>query len=149
MDILTHPHTKNQALAELDHLAQADRQRRDFITRAVAYGCCAVIVTPADQPAGYGVLDYTFYDFGFISMLYVGLAYRRQGLGRRLLGYLEDQCHTPKVFTSTNLSNRPMQALLAKAGYHLSGTLHDLDADDPELVYVKALGGEAEPAGEP
>ncbi len=40
---------------------------------------------------------------------------------------------------STNLSNLPMQSLLAKLGYTLSGVIHHLDEDDPELVYVKCL----------
>ncbi len=42
-----------------------------------------------------------------------------------------------KLFTSTNLSNLPMQALLAKLGYTLSGVIHNLDEGDPELVYFK------------
>jgi hypothetical protein len=64
-----------------------------------------------------------------------------------MMGYLESICRTAKLFTSTNLSNLPMQPLLAKLGYKLSGVIHNLDEDDPELVYVKFLkqgAGEAE-----
>jgi hypothetical protein len=42
-------------------------------------------------------------------------------------------------YSSTNLSNRSMQALLEKRKYILSGVLHHLDEEDPELVYVKYL----------
>ena len=51
--------------------------------------------------------------------------------------HLESECKTPKIFTSTNLSNLAMQALLVKLRYKLSGTIHNLDPDDPELVYMK------------
>ena len=45
------------------------------------------------------------------------------------------------IYISTNLSNLPMQSLLAKLGYRLSGVIHHLDEGDPELVYVKYLRG--------
>lgn len=52
---------------------------------------------------------------------------------------LERRCATPKLFTSTNVSNLPMQALLRKLGYHESGIIFNLDPGDPELVYWKVL----------
>lgn len=54
--------------------------------------------------------------------------------------YSESICQTTKLFTSTNLSNLPMQALLTKLGYRLSGVIHNLDDGDPELVYFKLVG---------
>ena len=124
-------------LCALDPVARIDHRRRELIPRAVAGGACFVVVAPGGQTAGYAVLEYSFYESGFISMLYVDCAHRRQGAATALLRYLECACKTPKLFTSTNLSNQPMQALLAKLSYHLSGVLHDLDPGDPELVYVK------------
>jgi ribosomal protein S18 acetylase RimI-like enzyme len=129
------------ALSAIDSLAQTDRRRREFITRSVAHGTCSVIDAHDGQAAGYGVLDYAFFENGFVSMIYVDPAHRRQGAGLLLLRHLESLCQTPKLFTSTNLSNLPMQALLAKAGYRLSGVIHDLDEGDPELVYVKYISG--------
>jgi len=129
------------ALSAIDRQAQTDRHRREFITRSVAQGACSVLVSANGRTAGYGVLDYAFYENGFVSMIYVDPAHRRQGAGLLLLRHLEGLCQTRKLFTSTNLSNRPMQALLAKAGYRLSGVIHDLDEGDPELVYVKYLSG--------
>ena len=128
-----------EALSVIDGLAQTSTHRRDFITRSVAHGNCTVIVAPGGQAAGYGVLDHSFFENGFVTMLYVEPAQRRQGAGLLLMRHLEGLCQTPKLFTSTNLSNLPMQALLAKAGYRLSGVIHDLDENDPELVYVKYL----------
>ncbi len=128
-----------QTLFSLDHVAQCDRRRREFITRSVALDCCVVIVAPDDQLAGYGVIDYSFYDQGFVSMVYVSPAHRGHGAATQVLCHLECLCRTSKLFTSTNLSNQPMQALLAKQGYHLSGVIQDLDEGDPEMVYVKRL----------
>lgn len=47
-----------------------------------------------------------------------------------------------QIFTSTNESNRHMQHVLAKAGYHLAGRIEELDPGDPEIIYVKTLEGQ-------
>ena len=97
-------------------------------------------VAVIDQNAvGYGVLNYTFYHHGWIDMLYVAGDHSRCGVGTALLEQLERLCKTPKLFTSTNLSNLPMQALLSRRGYLLSGVIHNLDERDPEAVYFKRL----------
>ena len=41
-----------------------------------------------------------------------------------------------KVYTSTSLSNQPAQALFARCGFRLCGSVDDLDPGDPELVFV-------------
>ena len=105
----------------------------------MATGRCSVVVASDGQAAGYGVLDHSFYENGFVSRLYVAPAHRRQGAGQLLMRHLERLCQIPKLFTSTNLSNLPMQSLLAALGYTLSGVIHHLDEGDPELIYVKYL----------
>jgi len=55
---------------------------------------------------------------------------------------MESLCRTKKLFTSTNLSNLPMHALLEKVGYKLSGVIDNLDPDDPEVVYFRSLENE-------
>ena len=72
-------------------------------------------------------------------MLYVRPDSRRQSIGTSLLNHLEKICKTDKLFTSTNLSNQPMQSMFARLGFKLSGVVHDLDEGDPELIYVKFL----------
>lgn len=126
-----------EEICSFDMIAQTDESRRKFISRSVATKNCFVAVEK--QIWGYGVLEYTFYDHGFISMLYVRPEYRRHGVGTALVRYFESLCQTAKLFTSTNLSNLPMQSLLVKLGYKFSGVIHELDAGDPELVYVKYL----------
>ena len=118
-----------------DHLVYQEKDRAAFIRRVVGQGACFVAVQGG--LLGYAVLEYTFFEQGFVSMLYVRDENRRSGVGMALMSHLETICRTRKLFTSTNLSNRPMQALLERLGYHLSGVIHDLDEGDPELVFVK------------
>ena len=127
-----------EALCSLDQLARREGGRRQFIERSVAAGDCHVAAAGGEL-IGYGVLSHTFYGQGFVEMLYVHPGRRRRGGGRALLLHLESLCRTPKLFTSTNLSNLPMQSLLNGAGYGLSGVIHNLDEGDPELVYFKRL----------
>lgn len=63
---------------------------------------------------------------------------RGQGIGRHLLIALQKQCRTKKLFTSVNLSNKGMQALLLRQGFTLSGQVDNLDDGDPELFYLFA-----------
>jgi N-acetylglutamate synthase-like GNAT family acetyltransferase len=124
-------------IISFEHIAQQSESRRIFIRRSVATKSC--YVASYEQIVGYAVLEYSFYEMGFMSMLYVHSDWQRHGVGTKLLKHLESVCQTNRLFTSTNLSNVQMQALLAKLRYKLSGVIHDLDEDDPELVYVKYL----------
>jgi GNAT superfamily N-acetyltransferase len=106
----------------------------EALRRAIDGGGC--FVAEERGIVGYVALDHTFYANGFVSLLFVREEARRRGFGEALMRAAIAACRTPKLFTSTNLSNRPMQALLAKLGFSLSGVIHDLDPGDPELVYV-------------
>ena len=129
-----------EALCSFDAIAQTDSRRQEFLERAIAEGNCFLLVADGDRrPVAYAVLEYSFYGYGFISLLYVDARYRRQNHGRALLQHLEAICQTEKIFTSTNLSNVAMQGLLAKLEYKLSGVIHNLEEGDPELVYCKVL----------
>lgn len=125
-----------QAIASFDHVAQYDNRRLEFIRRSIANRNCYV-VSVEGKTIGYAVLEYSFYENGFISMLYVQQEYRRRGVGEELTQHLEVVCRTEKLFTSTNESNTAMQSLLAKLGYVLSGVIDNLDEGDPELIYFK------------
>ncbi len=124
-------------LIDLDNIARADREgRRDFIRTAIEKRECHVAIS-FDEVVGYVVLNYHFYGQGFIDMLYLKDGFRGQGIGGRLVDYVEARCRTLKLFTSTNVSNQPMQKLMAKKGYEPSGEIHNLDEGDPEIVYCK------------
>jgi ribosomal protein S18 acetylase RimI-like enzyme len=128
------------ALVALDHVTRLDSGRADYITDALHKGN-AFVAERDEIVVGYGVLTYHFYGNGMMELIYVARNYRRSGVGRALVGYAESYCKTPKLFTSTNLTNRPMQLLLEGLGYRLSGYIDNLDPGDPELVYFKHLEG--------
>ena len=125
-------------LYSMDMIAQHENKRREFISHEVVSGNCYV-ATSEGRIIGYGVLNYSFYHVGCIDMLYIHADHRRNGAGSALMQHMESLCLTPKLFTSTNLSNLPMQSLLTKLDYALSGLIHNLDEGDPEVVYFKRL----------
>ena len=128
-----------ETLCSFDVVARREEGRREFIRHSVAAGGCHV-ADSGGEVIGYVVLSHTFYGQGFVEMLYVHPGRRRRGAGAALLRYIESLCRTPKLFTSTNLSNLPMQSLLNAAGYAVTGVIHNLDEGDPEIVYFKRLG---------
>ncbi len=120
-----------------DPQAAHGERRADYLRRALAEWQC--VVAAGEAIVGFGVMNETFFENGFVSLLVVHPDWRRCGIGKALMRHLEESCRTSKLFTSTNLSNLPMQVLLRRAGYKLSGIVDDLDEGDPELFYVKYL----------
>ena len=130
--------TDADAIIAFDHVAASEPARVQFIHDQIESSACYVAVIDAKVVA-YAVLNYKFYDNGWIEMLYVHPQFRRQGIGSALIRYLVNECRTPKLFTSTNQSNLPMQRLLATLEFDRSGIIENLDEGDPELVYFKRL----------
>jgi ribosomal protein S18 acetylase RimI-like enzyme len=124
-------------ILQIDPLAESSRDRRESIQSAVTAGFCHI--AEKDTIQGFTVLDYSFYGNGFISLLVVRPDCRRQGVASELVKYLESFCTTSKLFTSTNESNLPMQALLEKLCFQPSGIIYGLDEGDPELIFHKTL----------
>ncbi|QKW49998.1 GNAT family N-acetyltransferase [Streptomyces buecherae] len=123
------------ALADIDSVAVAgDAARRDSVRRWCAEET-VLVARDASGPLGYAVLEYGFFEQGFVSMLMVAPGARRRGVGARLLAAVEAACAAEKLFTSTNASNHPMQLLLRRSGWLPAGLLHGLDEGDPELFY--------------
>jgi GNAT superfamily N-acetyltransferase len=125
-------------LIAFDEVAHHNPGRIDYITQMLMAGECFVALWE-DQLVGYVILTYSFYSNGMIELLYVAKVHRRCGVGRALMSFAESRCRTPKLFTSTNLSNKPMQLFLERSGWKLSGYIDNLDPGDPELVYSKRL----------
>jgi ribosomal protein S18 acetylase RimI-like enzyme len=135
--------TDIESIIAIDSIAQRELARRHFIRRSVLEENCYVHLAengafPA-KVVGYGVLTYTFYDFGMIDMVKIAEDQQRKGFGSALMHHMESICRTDKLFTSTNESNAPMQAMLAKLGYQPSGVIFNLDPGDPELVFFKQI----------
>jgi ribosomal protein S18 acetylase RimI-like enzyme len=62
-----------------------------------------------DDPVGFAVFDTSFFGYSFITLVIVNPQYRRKGAARELIEYIEINCTTTKLFTSTNESNITMQ----------------------------------------
>ncbi len=127
------------AIEAVDPVAATDEGRRRFIAERVAAGQTFVALE-LGVVVGCVVLDHGFFERGFVAMLTVHPERRRQGIGRALMRQAERACRTPRIFTSTNRSNLPMQRLLEGLGYRRSGMVDDLDPGDPELFYSRWLG---------
>jgi len=123
-----------RALVAIDSVAAQAPERAELIRAWIGADACHVLTVDACA-AAYGVLDYHFFGCGFIEMLMVDPARRRQGLARILIEHLKSVCAHPKLFASTNRSNTRMQAVLLQAGFESSGYIDNLDPDDPELVF--------------
>ena len=57
-----------ELIVKLDHVATHEKDRAAFIKRAINSGACFVC-TESGRIRGYGALEYSFYENGFISMV--------------------------------------------------------------------------------
>jgi GNAT superfamily N-acetyltransferase len=124
-----------------DHLAQDSAERRTQLKEAADQGRMRVAVLDG-RGIGYSVAAPWFFREAFLAFLYVDADVRGRGIGGRLIAEFEERCG-PRVFTSTNLSNATMLALLRKRGWSPRGMLHWLDDDDPEVFLAKELPGKS------
>lgn len=123
-----------QALCVIDSVAEASPERRDQIRNWLESACCYVAQVDG-QVAAYGVLTDHFFGHSFIEMVMVSQKFRRKGLGAAIIEYLRSVASGSKLFSSTNMSNVPMQMLFAKLGFKQSGRIDNLDHGDPEIIF--------------
>jgi GNAT superfamily N-acetyltransferase len=123
-------------LVAFDPMAQQDEERRSLLKEWLAAGAVHLALVDGGI-AGFAVLTRSFFREQFIELVFVGEGHRRRGIGFALVTHCVAIAPAQKTWTSTNASNRPMQALLAKAGFILSGRVDNLDPGDPELIYVR------------
>lgn len=130
--------TDREHILRLDSRTESDPGRGSLIESAIDRAECLVALSDG-IPVGYGVMNYSFLNRGFVFLVYVHAAHRRKGVGTGLFDEFERRCRTDRIFTSTNLSNLAMQGFLSSRGYVLSGIVHHLDPGDPEVFYSKEL----------
>lgn len=124
------------ALIAIDPISLKDTVRRQAIAHWAAAGQCYVAVR-AQKVIGYVALTRHFFHQPFIEMLIVSADDRRSGVGVALIEHCKAQVPGgEKLWSSTNRSNAPMRALLAKTGFVESGVVENLDEGDPELIFV-------------
>ena len=122
----------------VDPLMRADPDRARLIESSLRNGECIVAVDD-EEILGFAILNYTFFGQGFVPLLVVAAANRRSGIGARLLSEVERRCTKPKLYVSANRSNLPAQWLFEKCGFVESGRVENLDLNDDELIFFKAI----------
>ena len=127
------------SIVQIDERIQADRSLVNFIHKSISSRHCFVAVTSDGYVIGYGVMDNSFFDHGFIAELYVDPQFRERGVASGLIRHLEEICKSDKLFLAISESNQPMLNLLEKLEYRKSGFIENLDADGPLLVYSVQL----------
>jgi len=127
------------AMLECDPYARQHPARGRQVDQAVARGEGWVEVAQG-QVVGYLLLNHDFFEYGFVALVAVAPWQQRQGVALRLLLAAEQACRTPRLFISCNQSNQASRAMIAKAGFHPSGVIENLDEQDPELIFCKTLG---------
>jgi ribosomal protein S18 acetylase RimI-like enzyme len=125
-----------EALCAIDPVAETSVERRDQIRNWLGSACCCVAEANG-RVAAYGVLTHHFYGQPFIEMVMVSREFRRQGLGTAIIRNFQSAITGSKLFSSTNMSNRAMQELFARAGFKPSGYIDNLDEGDPEIIFYR------------
>lgn len=110
---------------------------RESEIRHAAKGSRCLVAELNGIIAGFAVGS-RLYGFDFLELLVVSVTHRRRGVGSALMRGWEATADTPKLFTSTNDSNIPMQRLCERLGYARSGLIENLDEGDPEIIYFRS-----------
>lgn len=108
--------------------------KRERFLRALERG--EVVVAVEDGHVAGFMWTNEFFGHSFVNVLAVAVERRRRGIAGVLLAHAQAHALTDRVFTSTNATNAPMQAVLARYGWRRCGEVGDLDPGDPEIVYV-------------
>lgn len=112
--------------------------RYAFLEAAVKRREC-YLARAGEDVAGFAVLTRAFFGQHFIELVVVHPQQRRKGMASALIRRIESLLAGEKLFTSTNQSNAPMQALCEKLGFVKSGWIENLDDGDPETIYFKRV----------
>jgi GNAT superfamily N-acetyltransferase len=88
-------------------------------------------------PIAYALTSTDFFSKPLVERIVVAEPYRRRGVGLALLTRCEAGHDGDRIFVTIKASDAAMLGMLAKAGFQGSGVIYNLDAADPELVYVK------------
>jgi len=112
--------------------------REDEIRESIIQNRC-VVGCIDERICGFLIYNQHFFGQLFVELVIVSPRKRRRGVAKGLFRYIEENCQTSKIFSSTNQSNLPMQEVFKTLGYVESGIIHNLDEDDPEIIFVRLI----------
>jgi ribosomal protein S18 acetylase RimI-like enzyme len=128
-----------EIVTDIDAAALGSDRRKRYLRSAIKTGKCHVI-EHQNIIKGFIVFNYTFYGYGFVTLIGVAPEYQRQGIGTELMLFAASICTSKKIFTSTKDSNKAMKMLCIKLDYERSGEIENLYAQgNTEVVYCKVL----------
>ncbi len=125
------------AVLALDRLAPVGHARVELLTARVHSGEVLVFALDDSLVAFASFRSRGFIGRDFIELLSVATDQRRRGIASALLEEAVRRSSTDRIFTSTNESNVPMLALLAKHHWRFSGRLEGIDDGDPEMIFYR------------
>ncbi|MED1795119.1 GNAT family N-acetyltransferase [Brevibacillus nitrificans] len=125
-------------VCQIDAVVLGNTSRAQELSSTVTAGECFVACENTEI-IGFIVMDHSFFKQCFIPLVIVHPQHQNRGIGADLITYVESVCTKDKLFTSTNLSNQPMQRLCQKLGFIQSGMIENLDPGDPEIIFYKPL----------
>jgi ribosomal protein S18 acetylase RimI-like enzyme len=128
-----------EIVADIDEAALGSDRRKRYLRSAIKTGKCHVL-TSKGITKGFVIFNYTFFGYGFVTLIGVAPEFQRQGIGTALMNYAADICTSKKIFTSTKDINKAMKMLCIKLDYERSGEIENLySAGNTEVVYYKQL----------
>lgn len=128
-----------EMVTDIDEAALGSDRRKRYLRSAIKTGKCHVLVSNSIVK-GFVIFNYTFFGYGFVTLIGVLPEYQRQGVGTALMNFAADICSSKKIFTSTKDTNKAMKMLCIKLDYERSGEIENLySAGNIETVYFKQL----------
>jgi ribosomal protein S18 acetylase RimI-like enzyme len=127
-----------ESVCNIDCIVLGNKSRKGYLVKSIENETCLVAIIDGST-AGFAIFDTSFFGHCFISLVIVNPLYRRRGIARGLIEYIQKICPSEKLFTSTNESNKVMQKVCDSLGYVKSGVIENLDEGDPEIIYFKRI----------
>ena len=122
------------ALIALEPLAANDANRQRFLRRSVNANECYIVERDGVLVA-FGVLNYSFFDHGFIAAITVSESIRLPETVIPLVRYMESRCRTAKLFATACADNLPLQTILRRIQYVDCGSVSNIaETDESDLL---------------
>jgi predicted GNAT superfamily acetyltransferase len=128
--------------SDLEYISQDGYLPGEILLRKIDQGE-VFILTLADRPMGYLMLDYFWSAIPYISLIWIQKEYRKKGHSRRLLNYVEvhlSQAGHAWLYSSSQADEPEPQAWHLHVGFKQCGVINGINAGDiDEIFFRKSL----------
>ncbi len=123
-------------ISEVVYMHGDDRARLlDAVEKRSAY-----VAKEGFTVLGYAVREATFFGFPLLADICTHPNYRRQGVARALIAYLEKTNPADRLFASVPASNEVAKYMLQNLNYRRSGMIYNLNpAGETTIIFVHIL----------